>query len=318
MAQFLVCTVCHGDLMWDASAATCGQCAKSFPIVDGIPVFLDTIEEADHDELDHHDDHDDDGPRADPRAHKQRQADHFDRMAAEEFEILRPNGTPRLYRWMLEEKFHRAIAPMGADLRGVNALTVCGGSGMDAEFLARAGASVISSDISIGASRRVRERARRQNLNIWPIVADVERLPFNDGSVDLAFVHDGLHHLERPSAGLTEMARVARQWVSVTEPARAAATAVAIRLGLALASEESGNQVMRLGPDEVLRVLDDAGFDRLVGERYAMYYRHEPGRWFELMSRPVLFEVVTASWRLGNRVLGRFGNKMVAVGVRRR
>jgi SAM-dependent methyltransferase len=317
VASLLVCTVCRGDLDWGESAASCSACARSFPIVDGIPIFLDAVADADHDELDHEADQLRDEDHGQAGHHKQRQADHFDRMAAEEFEIVRPHGTPRLYRWILNDKFRRAISPISKDLRGSTAITVCGGSGMDAEFLARAGASVISSDISLGAARRARERARRRALDVWPIVADVEHLPFRDGTVDLAFVHDGLHHLERPAVGLLEMARVARRWVAVTEPARAAVTAVAIKFGWALDAEESGNQVMRLAPDEVLRVLKGEGFERLVGGRYATYYRHEPGAWVQLMSRPVLFQVVTACFRLGDRLIGRYGNKMVVVAVRR-
>jgi ubiquinone/menaquinone biosynthesis C-methylase UbiE len=41
-------------------------------------------------------------------------------------------------------------------------------------------------------------------------VADAERLPFPDRSIDVVYVHDGLHHLARPEAGLAEMTRVAR------------------------------------------------------------------------------------------------------------
>ncbi len=121
-------------------------------------------------------------------------------------------------------------------------------------------ARVIASDISPGAARRTRERARRYGLDITPIVADVERLPFADGAFDVVLVHDGLHHLEQPQVGLAEMARVARRWVSVTEPARAVATSIAVRAGVALEREESGNRVARRTPAEVAGVLRTAGF----------------------------------------------------------
>jgi hypothetical protein len=48
-----------------------------------------------------------------------------------------------------------------------------------------------------------------------------------------------------------------------------------------------------------------------------MYYRHQPGVVFRLLSRPGLFQLATAGWRLANAILGRFGNKMVVVGERR-
>src|SRR3972149_8406477 len=78
-----------------------------------------------------------------------------------EFEISRPHGSPPMYAWLMEEKFRRSISAISSILPGALALTVCGGSGMDAEFVARSGARVISSDLSLGAVRRSRERARR-------------------------------------------------------------------------------------------------------------------------------------------------------------
>jgi SAM-dependent methyltransferase len=195
-------------------------------------------------------------------------------------------------------------------------LTVCGGSGMDAEFLARVGARVVSSDLSLGAARRTQERARRYRLDVTPIVADAERLPFKDGAFDLVFVHDGLHHLERPLAGLAEMARSARHWVSVTEPARAAATAVAVRAGLALEREDAGNRVARLTIDEVEGALRTGGLRPIVAQRYAMFYRHEPGPLSYALSRRGVFPVVRAAWRLGNSIIGKAGNKLVVVAER--
>ena len=77
-------------------------------------------------------------------------------------------------------------------------ITICGGSGIDAEFLARQGASVIATDLSLGAVQRAVERGRRAELPIDAVVADAEHLPFADGSVDVVYVHDGLHHLYDP------------------------------------------------------------------------------------------------------------------------
>ncbi len=261
---------------------------------------------AEHDELDHHHGH----------GHKAAQAAHFDRPGEEAFEIDRPRGTPRLYRFLLAEKFRRAVGPIRPHLIGASALTVCGGSGMDAEFLARAGAAVTTSDLSLGAATRARTRSERHGLGIQSIVADVEQLPFADQSVDLVAVHDGLHHLDDPYAGLSEMARVARCWVVVTEPARASVTRLAVRLGLALETEEAGNRVARMEPAEVAAFLEGCGYRVLRAERYAMYYPHRPGRMFGVLSRPYVFPLVRAGWRVANALVGRFGNKMVVVAER--
>lgn len=308
------CPVCRGPLRVDSEQYACAGCGSTYPVVDGIPVLVSDRALAGHDEIDHHGTHAGNGGGG--GAHKAAQAEHFDREVTEEFEISRPHGTARLYGFLLRQKFRRATAPIGAGMIGASALTVCGGSGMDAEFLARAGATVMASDISLGAARRTRERARRYGLDIAPLVADVERLPFADHSFDVVLVHDGLHHLERPYVGLAEMARVARRWVSVSEPARAAATAVAARLGLALEREESGNRVARLTPAEVGEVLRTAGFRPLLIDRYAMYYRHEPGPVFRVLSGRGIYPVARAAWRVANAVIGRFGNKLVVVAER--
>lgn len=297
--ELLSCPACKGALRWLRESVSCHLCGRQYPVVDGIPVLLiRDDEQADRDQ-------------------KEQQADYFDHQVSEEFEITRPHGTPRLHRWLLSQKFVRSISGIKNELSGMTALTVCGGSGMEAEFLARTGAKVLVSDISLGAARRVRERARRSGLPLFPIVADAAHLPFTDSSIDLVYVHDGLHHMMAPLSGLKEMARVARSAVSVTEPARAVATAIAVRLGIAQNFEESGNKVGRLKASEVEKQLREGGFDVVTAQRYAMYYRHEPGPVARLISVPGLFLISTLAWRAGNCLLGPAGNKLTVVALRR-
>ncbi len=302
----LVCPACLTQLTQQPTEFVCTNCVRRYPVVDGIPVMLLNAAAAGHDEIDHYLDH------------KRHQAEFYDRDVAEEFEVTRPHGTPRLYRWLLAQKFARSIVGLQHLLPGGLALTVCGGSGMDAEFLARAGATVISSDISLGAARRTADRARRYGLAILPLVADVEHLPFPDRSIDLVYVHDGLHHLEQPLAGIGEMARVAGRAVSVTEPARAAVTRLAVRAGLALEREDAGNRVARVTPAEVADALRSGGFGVVRAQRYAMYYRHVPGRLFTALSLPLLFPLTRSGWRVANRLVGRWGNKVTVQAVRER
>jgi glycosyltransferase involved in cell wall biosynthesis/SAM-dependent methyltransferase len=306
----LRCPCCADELPRGATDAEwhCKVCGWTGQVADGIPIILANPTMADHDELDHHH----------GRGHKAAQAAHFDRPGEEAFEIDRPHGTPRLYQFLLAEKFRRAVGPIRPHLVAASALSVCGGSGMDAEFLARAGAAVINSDLSLGSAMRARARSERYSLGIQSIVADVENLPFTDQSVDLVAVHDGLHHLDDPVVGLSEMARVARRWVVVTEPAQASITRLAIRLGLALETEEAGNRVARMEPSDVAAFLEARGYEVLRAERYAMYYPHHPGALFGVLSRPIVFPIVRIAWRLANTLLGRFGNKMVVVAERSR
>lgn len=304
-----------GRLHVERDSYACTACGRTYAIADGTPVFVDKGA-ADHDELDHLQ-----GERGHRHstvgdAHKAAQSAFFDRTDLAEFEIERPMGSPGLYRFFLTEKFRRSLKPFNGRLDGWTALTVCGGSGMDAEFLASAGATVISSDLSLGAAHRVRERANRHGVAIVPIVADVEHLPFADRSVDLVYVHDGLHHLENPSAGIAEMARVARRAVCINEPARATATAVSVRFGLSLDREEAGNRVARLETASATSALETTGFHVVRADRYAMYYHHVPGRLTALLSRPLVLPLAIAGWRLANRIVGRFGNKLTIVALR--
>jgi SAM-dependent methyltransferase len=289
-ADLLACPACRGDLELRSARARC-QCGRDYEVQDGIPVLLT-------------------GP-SDPT---RRQATWFDDEPDHEWEIERPHGAPALYRWLLEEKFRRAVD--GVELQGATVLAVCAGSGMDAEFLARAGANVTALDISLGAMRRATERARRHGFEFLPVVGDTERLPFRDDSVDIVYVHDGLHHLENPLLGLTEMARVARCAICVSEPARAQITALAVRLGLALEREEAGNRVGRLHADDVEAELGQRGFRVLGSRRYGMYYRHEPGHLVRLLSRRGLLGLAGACFRVANAVAGRFGTKLSVVAVR--
>jgi SAM-dependent methyltransferase len=296
LRRLLACPACRGALDWSAAAIRCTACGATYRLLDGIPVLV--VESG-----------------FEPA--KRRQAEHFDQAVDPEFEIRRPASGPRLYDWLLSERFRRGVASIAGELPGTLVLTVCGGSGMDAELLARAGATVISSDLSEGAAQRAGERARRSGLPIAAVVADVEHLPFADRSVPIVYVHDGLHHLDDPLDGLREMARVAARAVVVNEPARAAITAAAVRLGLALEREDAGNVVSRIRPEDVVRELEDEGFAVVRARRFGMYYRHAPGSIMRLLSQPALFAVVRLAFRAANAVGAGLGNKFTVQAVRR-
>lgn len=257
--DLLVCPACSGQLSWTPMEARCTDCARSYPISAGIPILLLDPAAASSDELE---------PLPVPGC---RSARPWDRRLAEEFEITRPHGTAAFYRWLLRERLRRSVSGLEQVLPGATVLTVCGGPGMDAEFLARAGARVITADISLNAAYRARERARRYHVPFTSIVADARRLPFRDRTVDLVYVLDGLHHLDRPLTGLAEMARGAAHAVAVNEPAQAALTAAAVRLGLALEHEPGGGRIARLTAETVLAELRARGFQVRHVSRYAMH-----------------------------------------------
>jgi SAM-dependent methyltransferase/uncharacterized protein YbaR (Trm112 family) len=295
LSSLLVCPACRGDLDPRAGEARCTACGAVYEIADGIPVLRSESEGAD--------------------AQKDVQASFFDE-ADPEFEVSRPHGTPWLYRWLLAEKFRRSLEALPLPAEGLTAVTICGGSGMDAEFLARVGASVVSTDISLGAAQRTRERARRYGFEVLPVVADAEALPLRDRSVDLLYVHDGLHHLDSPGAGIREMLRTSRLAISINEPARAGATMLAARVGLSEHCEEAGNFIARVDPEKLAAEVEAAGFDVVRNERYAMVYRHEPGRAALVLSQPGLRHLTRAALGTFNAVAGGLGNKLTLQAVR--
>jgi uncharacterized protein YbaR (Trm112 family) len=296
LLSLLACPGCRGALDWQPGEARCTGCGAAYEISDGIPVLR----------------------RTEPGgmdAQKDEQMSFFDE-ADPEFEVTRPHGTPWLYRWLLAEKFRRSLEALPLPAGGLTAVTICGGSGMDAEFLARVGASVISTDISLGAAQRTRERALRYGFDVLPAVADAEALPLRDRSVDLLYVHDGLHHLGSPAAGIREMLRTSRLAISINEPARAGATMLAARMGLSEHYEEAGNFIARVDPEELAAEVVAAGFDVVRNERYAMVYRHQPGRAAVVLSQPGLRHLTRAALGVFNAVASGAGNKLTLQAVR--
>ena len=247
--------------------------------------------------------------------HKRQQMAFYDAHGASEFEVYRPAGCGRVYEYLLREKFRRAVARLGFALCGRSVLNVCCGSGMDAQFLAEAGARVIALDLSLEALRGARRRARRFQLHYDLVAADAEALPFTHRALDVSYVHDGLHHLERPEVALGEMARVARHAVVVTEPADAALTRVAMRLGIAGEVEEAGNRVNRLTDLQVRQVLLASGAREVRSARYLMFYRHQPLRAFRWFERRLAFAVFRTAFGAGNALIGRWGNKLTACAI---
>jgi 2-polyprenyl-3-methyl-5-hydroxy-6-metoxy-1,4-benzoquinol methylase len=247
---------------------------------------------------------------------REHQLSFYDQECDPEFEISRPHGSGRLYEFLIEHKFRTGLHLLGFDVAGCSVLEVCCGSGMMAEKFAHTGAVVTGIDLSRTAIARARERARRRGFAMQALVADAEHLAFADRTFDVVAVHDGLHHLEHPERAILEMARVARHGVLILDPARAALTRLAVWLGIAFDVEEAGNEVKRLVPRNIAKMLRAQGYRHVCCKRTLMYYPHRPSTWFRWFDNPVLFAPFVLFFAAVNLTVGRWGNKL-AIGATR-
>jgi ubiquinone/menaquinone biosynthesis C-methylase UbiE len=132
---------------------------------------------------------------------------------------------------------------------------------------------VIGVDISIEACRLARRIAGGRIDRSGFIQGDAESLPFPDESFDLVIVHNGLHHLTNPAAGLRELWRVSRGAVIVIEPADSKLMPLYVKLGIARSHEDSGNEVLRFTKQDYLSFLGENGNAQISYRRY-FWYEH--------------------------------------------
>lgn len=132
---------------------------------------------------------------------------------------------------------------------------------------------IVGVDLSLEACRLARSVTAGLVDRSWLVQADAEYLPFADESFDLAIVHNGLHHLANPAAGLRELWRVSRGAVIAIEPADSKLMPVYLKLGIARSWEESGNEVIRFKKEDYLSFLGQNGDAQIFYRRY-FWYEH--------------------------------------------
>ncbi len=249
---------------------------------------------------------------------KERQVEYYaDGIKAPEFEINRPHGEGRMYSYLMDFKFQCFSRLLGHDFVGHSVLAICCGSGMEMEYLVRAGARVVGLDISPGCLERARIRSGRYGVDYALVQGDAEHLPFSDGAFDYVLVHDGLHHLPQPELAVREMARVGRLGVLISEPALAAVTRIPTALGLMSAYEDAGNYVNRLDTNALTSLVISLGFAKVARTRFLVKYGHPPATWWRLFDYTAVFQVARAMFMtFGVGLFGRWGNKLVLVAER--
>jgi hypothetical protein len=119
-------------------------------------------------------------------------------------------------RWRVDEALRRIDAATGGRVaRDSRVLVLCGGEAHEGTMLCDAGFQRVTvSDISpVAVAAAVGRDSRYEGK-----VLDAERVALPGEAYDLVVVQDGLHHLQSPIGGFTEMLRLARVAALFFEP----------------------------------------------------------------------------------------------------
>lgn len=121
-----------------------------------------------------------------------------------------------LVRWRLEEGLRR-LQRMALDRLSTRSsiLVMCAGEGLEGSILCDLGyTDVTVSDLSpVGVAQ-----AQARDGRLKGLVLNAEHAELPVAAFDLVVVQDGLHHLQNPTLGFTEMLRLARVGVLFLEP----------------------------------------------------------------------------------------------------
>jgi SAM-dependent methyltransferase len=194
-----------------------------------------------------------------------------------------------------------------ADLGRPDATLICGlGGGADLQFLLEhlPLGRCLALDFSIEAIRATQRRFRNHYVSkpVEYLKADIECIPVQDNSVDIVIASQVLHHTLDPAQACQEMFRVARRGVLLLEPADTIMVSLLKRIGLARATEEAGNVVLRFRRSDFESYLD--GCDCSVQYRTYLFYDHpilerSLGRYFNFGGAiPVLTTLYSLTDRL--------------------
>ena len=185
---------------------------------------------------------------------------------------------------------------------------ICCGRGVEFAHLARQGARrVVGIDISLQGLQKARGLATRLGLEFEGIVGDAETLPLQSATVQVAYAHEGLHHLASPAKAIQEMYRIARGAIMFCEPADALLTRIAALVGYSSLQEQSGAQTYRFRRRDVERWIADLQPRQMIWNRLFVVTRVTFWPDGRIRTRPV-----PPFLKIANALVGQWlGNKCV-------
>jgi glycosyltransferase involved in cell wall biosynthesis/uncharacterized protein YbaR (Trm112 family) len=268
LRSLLACPKCLRELEWSADSCHC-TAGHWYPVTDGVPVLLAPEDE------------DVEGQTVRPALRP------GDEIAAGA-ERKRPRTVSRRGRRGPAAERRPVVEEIEHLIPGATILTAGGATPADTEYLATAGAQVITVNRSLGSARRVAGKAKQESLPVLAIVADVERLPLVDRSVDVTYMPDALDCLNDPMTGVLELGRVADR-----------ATVLSGFAPRKIRDRKGSGAMAR--PIAILRAM---GFGTISTRRHGRVSPLRPGISTTLLSLPGLFALVRAISALGGSILG--------------
>lgn len=104
--------------------------------------------------------------------------------------------------------WHRLTIDHLPEVRGKRVLEIGCGRGVFARYLSGQGANLVAADFSPAAIAHARVRLQSYDADV--IVADVQAIPFDDGTFDVVVSQETLEHVPDPDKGLAELVRVTK------------------------------------------------------------------------------------------------------------
>ena len=127
-------------------------------------------------------------------------------------------GTRNPVARFLVERFLRAVDEAVIDVRPASVLDAGCGEGVVTDRIARLVPDAAVVGLDVGDPRLVAEWDERAGENLVFHAGSAYSLPYPDGAFELVCALEVLEHLERPAAGLEELARVSSRALVLSVP----------------------------------------------------------------------------------------------------
>jgi len=177
LLDLLECRRCAGRFVARDAALVCAGCGERVPVRDGIPIFVETA--------------------ADPVSRQTQSSFGYEWT---QFDDWRPSGHTNFADYF--DGFD-----LGS-LAGAAVLDAGCGMGRHARFIAPHAARLVACDFSAAIDAAARNLAEFPNVAC--VRADIQALPFGDGSLDLIYSLGVLHHLADTSSAIRSLVRKLR------------------------------------------------------------------------------------------------------------